>query len=259
MKQIKIILTFVLLSSPIISQECFIVMDLKTDEILYIENEEYSNTLLYPGSLLKPFTMLSVINNQVSYNCTGWTDLNSRCWSRENHGNLNIEEALAYSCNSFFLQYLNGRLNLSLFHKTLSYYLEFQGGFSVNDYIQESIGLGRAIKVTPINMLKAYNKLYREMPEGIETIRQGMKEATYYGTAKTLSEEYGIIDAAAKTGTSYRITENGVDWRSNTGWFLLIYPGDSPRYSCLKVIDKSKSDLSVDRGSRAFKEWYEGN
>lgn len=259
MKVVKLCLFFLFFAFPALSQECFIVTDIRSNKILFNNNPQYSNKLLLPGSLLKPFAMLSAKNGDKTYRCKGWEDLDHRCWNREGHGNLNLTEALAYSCNSYFIYYLEGNLDISNFHETLSYYLNFEGFLTVNNYIEESIGLGVNIKITPIELLKGYNKLFTQEPEGIETIRQGMEESTYYGTAKTFSNEGEFIDGACKTGTSYRVVNGDIDWKSNTGWFLIIYPSYEPKYSALKVIDSSRSDLSVKKGTNEFKNWLKNN
>lgn len=254
----RLLLIF-LLALPIHTQECFIVTDIRTNEVLYNDNPQYSNTLLLPGSLLKPFALLSVELSDKTFRCEGWYDMGYRCWNREGHGELNLTEAIAYSCNSYFIQYLEGRLDISRFHETLRYYINFEGHITVNNYIEESIGLGTHIKTTPLELLTGYNKLFKEEPNGIEIIRQGMEESTYYGTSKTFSEDGDFIEAACKTGTSYRIVDGNIDWESNTGWFLVIYPNYDPKYSALKVIDSSRSDLSVKKGTNEFKNWLKNN
>ncbi len=256
------LLTICFIFYPLYSNDCFIVTEIKSDKILYIDNYEYANKMLFPGSLLKPFTILSIpdIHEETTLMCTGWSDLNNRCWSKASHGEIDIIQALAYSCNSFFIQYLGDKLSLDVYHKTLSHHLNFSGSFDSKNYVLESIGLGTNLKTTPLNILKAYNSIFRENPEGIEIIRQGMKDASYYGTGKQLTVITDLWDVACKTGTSYRIMEDGtLDWSSNTGWFLIMYPADDPKYSFLKVIDASKSELAVKKGSADFKRWLDEN
>ena len=258
----KAILLFLLLIPlKIFSEECFIVTDLQSDKILYIDNKDLANRSLFPGSLLKAFTILSLDNNSedITYSCTGWEFEATRCWSREGHGGINLIQALAYSCNSFFLQYLEGKLTINNYYKTLSKYLNFSGNIMKNEFLKQSIGLGTSIKTTPINILLSYNKIFREKPKGIEIIRQGMKESTYYGTGKAFTDITDIWEAGAKTGTSYHINPDGtLDWKSNTGWFLILYPADEPKYSFLKVIEQSKSELAVKEGSKEFLRWLNG-
>lgn len=255
------IITLCLLTVAIYSRESFIVSDVKTDEILYIENIDYGNTDLFPGSLLKPFAMLSVDNDsEMIHECTGWSDMQQRCWLRESHNSINLIEALAYSCNSYFIQYFSGKLDLEKNYQLLSHYLSFRGKYSEKDYIEESIGLGTSIKTTPIEILRSYNKLFREKPEGIEIIRQGMKECIYYGTGELFSGITGVIDAACKTGTSYRIKENGEsDWKNNSGWFLIMYPADEPKYSFLYITEITTDKKAVKIGSKKFMRWINEN
>lgn len=256
-----IIFAFFILPIAIFSRESFIVSDVKTDEILYIENRNYANTDLFPGSLLKPFAILSIENDsEVTHKCTGWSNMQQRCWLRESHGKINLIEALAYSCNSYFIQYFTKKINLEQNYELLSYYLSFKGKYSEKEFIEESIGLGTSIKTTPVEILKSYNKLFREKPEGIEIIRQGMKECIYYGTGELFSDITGVIDAACKTGTSYRIKDNGeYDWRNNTGWFLIMYPADEPKYSFLYVTEITTDKKAVKVGSKKFHRWISEN
>ncbi len=253
---------FLLMILPLycFSNPCFIVSDVKTDRILYNSNSEFSSRELFPGSLLKPFTILTAGGSDKIFTCTGWSDDSTRCWIREGHGDLNLTQALAYSCNSYFITYLKDKLEVKEYYLKLSEYLNFSGTFSEKDYILESIGLGTSIKTTPLNILRAYNKLYRENPNELSTIRQGMKECAYYGTGVLLPEISGIIDLLCKTGTSYRIKEDGsLDPTKNTGWFLIMYPAEEPVISLLTVIDASRSDYAVKEGAKFLKRWISEN
>lgn len=243
------------------SNSTFIVTEVKSDKILYMENSEYANKELLPGSLLKPFTLInSADDGDIFYTCTGWKDPSKRCWLKEGHSSISLTEALAYSCNSYFIQYLKERLDPKEFYTTLKEYLSFRGHLTEKDYIKESIGLGTQIHTTPIEMILAYNKLFREKPKGIEIIRQGMRESIYYGTGELFSDITKEIDAACKTGTSYRVRGEGFyDWRTNTGWFITLYPADDPIFSFLTVVDITTDKLAVRQGSSNFLRWINEN
>jgi penicillin-binding protein 2 len=65
-----------------------------------------------PGSTIKPFIGLAALHHQVlshrsTYYCNGHYSLQNvdhryRCWRRMGHGELNLEEAIAQSCDTFF-------------------------------------------------------------------------------------------------------------------------------------------------------------
>src|SRR4029077_13614772 len=53
------------------------------------------------GSLVKTFTALSSHQDFTEFECKGSRD---RCWLKRGHGRLKFTDALAQSCNSYFLQ-----------------------------------------------------------------------------------------------------------------------------------------------------------
>lgn len=96
------------------------------------------SALYSPGSTFKPIVAIAALENNWNKNdrlmCSGkiiYGPREFRCWKREGHGLINIEEAIQHSCNVFFAE-------LSLFTKIESIY-EVAKDFGIGEYFD--IGL----------------------------------------------------------------------------------------------------------------------
>ena len=122
-------------------------------KITYNDNLIFYNKF-YPGSLLKPFTLIAVsktskINYLEIHNCNGDPDNDFTCWLRKGHGELNLIKAIAHSCNYYFYYFLKGKLNKNAYIKTLKelmiYYDDSNFEINKDDFIKASFGLVRNI------------------------------------------------------------------------------------------------------------------
>ena len=121
------------------------------------------------GSLVKAF-LVHRIAPTTRFRCDPL-----HCWHPAGHGEMGLTEALANSCNSYFLQAAR------LLDPTVS--------------PQAAIGLGDNGKLTPREMLSAYRALLRRPDAG--ALRSGMHMAASSGTGKLAQ-----VDAWVKTGTA---------------------------------------------------------
>lgn len=133
----------------------------------------------------------------------------SHCWLPQGHGKIGYIEAIAQSCNSYFLQRTT----------------------AVQPYIspppssdpETLIGLGSTWRIAPTQIARAYAMLARD-PESATT-RQGMRASAQHGTAKLLR-----TDALAKTGTA---PCSHTQKAPGDGYVAILYPPQSPRYVLL--------------------------
>jgi hypothetical protein len=157
------------------------------------------------GSLTKPFLLVGQPDKSL---CDP-----AHCWLQQGHGKIGLTEAIALSCNSYFLQKVTGgvRYNLPL---------------PTSPTPDALIGLGSNWLISPIQIVRAYGMLARD-PE-VATIRTGMRASARHGTAKLLR-----IDALAKTGTapcSHKQKAPG------DGYVAILYPPEAPKYVMLVQI-----------------------
>lgn len=184
-----------------------------------------------PGSLLKPFVALA-------YQGAFPTLICSRCWKPDGHGRLSLPEAIAYSCNSYFLQ-----LARSCAPDDINRVAQIYGLPAPEESTPETwIGFGAGWKVTPQVLTRAYCELTeRRSTPAAAQIFEGMRLSARKGTARALH-----ADAFTKTGTGPCIhAPRG----SGDGYAVAIYPTDSPR----RVVLGTAHDLPGSETARLLK------
>ncbi len=184
------------------------------------------------GSLVKPFTALAYAESHGGHfpriDCTP----QSGCWLPAGHGTLEIEQAIAHSCNTYF--------------RTLSEQLRFQDVADVTARFglpaprrsapsQAYFGIGDAWRIAPLSLMRAYEELLERAAEpAVGRVLAGLRAAAARGTAQGVSRAVGGRGCLAKTGTAPCIHHGGAASRSNgDGYALAMYPADQPRYTLL--------------------------
>ena len=82
----------------------FIAVDVRTGQV--IERQWADAEQAVPvGSLVKPFVALAYGDEFPEFLCRGAAD---RCWLARGHGKLGFRQALAQSCNAYFLNLARG-------------------------------------------------------------------------------------------------------------------------------------------------------
>ncbi len=128
-----------------------------------------------PGSTIKPMMSCigleeEVIDTGTQYRCAGMIDVptvgyesehNSYvCWFREGHGLLNVEQAIAESCNIFFYNVgaphqrpagADEALHYFIPGDTTPYYFEGLGIDLIHDYLREQFGFGESTGIELAN------------------------------------------------------------------------------------------------------------
>lgn len=178
-----------------------------------------------PGSLVKPF--LAVAYGEQHHNvfprvrCLG---TETHCWLPSGHGTLGLEDAIAQSCNTYFLN-LAEQLNRSQAAQTFARY--GLNGPASTAGAESLIGLGTDWKESPLAVARAYLQLENEqqLPAQSRIVR-GMLESAALGTARAVDAALGPNAALAKTGTAVcSHTPKG----AADGFTVVLYPAAQPR------------------------------
>lgn len=177
------------------------------------------------GSLVKPFLAAAWADEHPegfpAVRCEG---TRSRCWYPPGHGTLEIKDAIAYSCNAYFL-HLAENIDRDRADRIFARY--GLRGPTANATTENLAGLGNQWRETPIALLHAYLALVHKSSENDRSIiLQGMQASASYGTARALDELLGANAALAKTGTA---TCTHRPHATADGFTVAIYPQAQPR------------------------------
>jgi cell division protein FtsI/penicillin-binding protein 2 len=178
-----------------------------------------------PGSLVKPFLAVAYAEQHrgqfPTVRCLG---TRGRCWLPAGHGALGIEEAIAQSCNAYFLALANG-LDRRRAAQTIARY--GLAGPAADAKDESLVGLGAAWKEPPLALARAYLKLVTEQPTAVQgRITRGMLASAERGTARAVDAVLGDNAALAKTGTAVcsHTPQGAAD-----GFTVVLYPAAQPR------------------------------
>jgi cell division protein FtsI/penicillin-binding protein 2 len=184
-----------------------------------------SSEAVAPGSLVKPFLALAYGEQYGGrfpvVRCLG---TQSRCWLPRGHGSLSLEEAIAQSCNAYFLQLAAG-LDRTKAAQTFARY--GLAGLPTTAATESLMGLGRAWEESPLALAKAYLQLEKERQLPVQSrIIRGMNGSAAHGTARAVDALLGRNVALAKTGTALctHTPKAAVD-----GFTVILYPAAQPR------------------------------
>ncbi len=178
-----------------------------------------------PGSLVKPFLAIAYGEQHEgrfpTVRCRGTAD---RCWLPRGHGNLGLEEAIAQSCNAYFLK-LSAGLDRQRAAETFARY-----GLAappITSSADNLAGLGDAWKETPLTWARAYLQLVNEQQSPAQNrIVKGMLDSAERGTARAVDAALGRNAALGKTGTAAcSHTPRG----AADGFTVILYPAAQPR------------------------------
>jgi Penicillin binding protein transpeptidase domain len=183
------------------------------------------------GSLVKPFTALAYAESHGGQfpriECTS----QSGCWLPAGHGSMEIEQAIAHSCNTYF--------------RGLSEQLHYQDLARVTARFgllapprgappQAYFGIGDDWRIAPVSLVRAYEELLRRAAEpAVGRILAGLQSAAASGTANGVDRAIGGLRSLAKTGTAPCVHTGRRDGLSSDGYALALYPAERPRYTLL--------------------------
>jgi cell division protein FtsI/penicillin-binding protein 2 len=180
---------------------------------------------------VKPFTALAYSGAFPEFVCKGAA---SRCWLAHGHGRLRFREALAQSCNAYFL---------NLGHGTAPGVLavvaaKFGIAAPQVDSAETRIGLGDGWRISPLALVHAYAELASRAGEPrVSEILAGLELAARSGTASAIGR-----GALAKTGTApcagmgaahHKYATRYATSHATDGFTMALGPADSPRIALL--------------------------
>ena len=169
------------------------------------------------GSLVKPF--LAAAYGQThptfpAFRCTG----KKTCWLPRGHGMLQIRDAIAFSCNSYFHQLVASAG--PGFTRALNGY-DLHGTAALPE---SSHALSSA---APLALAQAYLELTRHPHDTkIAPVLQGLALSAQKGTGKAAGAELPHIFALAKTGTA---PCTHLKKAPGDGFAMVMAPADHPR------------------------------
>jgi cell division protein FtsI/penicillin-binding protein 2 len=196
----------------------YIIVDVRTRQVVKQDWPDADKPIPV-GSLVKPFTSLAVSGPFPELVCNGTID---RCWLAKGHGKLGFQDALAHSCNAYFLQLAR---NIDA-HSLAVVAAKFGIPPPAADTPEARIGLGRDWQISPLALTRAYCELTSRSAEPrVAEILAGLKLASESGTASAIGR--GVL---AKTGTAPCIAKRK---HKGDGFTIVLEPADAPRVAIL--------------------------
>jgi cell division protein FtsI/penicillin-binding protein 2 len=225
-----------------------IVLDVDSGKVLACSNPQTAaRRLMRPGSVIKPFTLLALMNAHrvrmgTALPCSRVLTIAKRrfdCSHPSTPLPLDATAAIAYSCNVFFTTFA-----ASISPNELEQTFRRVGLLSTTGLLPgEATGWAHiapkpadrqlqaigedGIEITPIALAESYRKLAARRkikpPPDLDTmmIYQGLQAAAEYGTARLAHLPY--MDVSGKTGTA------SAPGRPASAWFAGFAPSDNPR------------------------------
>jgi len=196
----------------------YIVVDVRTREVLKQDWSDADRPIPV-GSLVKPFTALASSGPFPEFVCKGAVD---RCWLANGHGPIGFREALAHSCNSYFLHLARDVDANSLAVVAAKFGIPPPDA----DTAEARIGLGASWQISPLALTRAYCELAGRAAEPrVAEVLAGLKLAAESGTASAIGR-----DALAKTGTAPCLAKRK---HKGDGFTIVLAPADAPRIAML--------------------------
>ena len=234
-----------------------VVVEVATGRVLAAEHLDVAaRRLVYPGSAVKPFTLMALLQRGVvaadtQFVCPGRLRIGGRrmdCAHGRLPGPLDAASALAYSCNNYFAHF-GARLRDADLTQAFaglvrsSGWAEREASGSITTASGESglemKALGEAgIQVTPLGMLAAYRelalrKLRGDSDPAFQVVYRGLEQAVEFGTGQPARA--GGLAVAGKTGTA-RASEGA--WTH--GWFAGIAPAERPEIAVVVFLERGR-------------------
>lgn len=181
------------------------------------ERWEHPERDLPIGSLVKPFLAVAYGQTHPFYpelRCTG----KKTCWLPRGHGKLQIREAIAFSCNSYFHQ---------LIADVGSDFAQALANYPVHGPPGPAENLSTVDWAAPAPLAQAYLDLTRQVHDAaVLPVLQGMALSAQKGTGKAAGAALPHNSVLAKTGTAPCTHAKKAP---GDGFAVVMSPADHPR------------------------------
>jgi cell division protein FtsI/penicillin-binding protein 2 len=255
----------------------FVVAEVSSGKILASNNLRLAATTLQtPGSTLKPFVLMTLldlhrVDPAQKLLCKHKLQIGSErldCTHPISISELNADDAIAYSCNSYFAQVsirLSGAELVQAFRRagfdSPSSLVDNDATGNIRtpsspDQIQLAALGDQGIEVTPLELLAAYRKLALRKRNGdigkYTPIFDGLQHSVGYGMARA-----GRVDdmkVAGKTGTAAS--------RNNPrthGFFVGYAPAEKPEIAVVVFVQQGRGLDAAGLAQIVFKEYAQEN
>ena len=241
-------------------QGCAVVLDVESDRLLArYDLDLAARRLVAPGSTLKPFTLLALLESgavraETPFVCGRNLKVAGRrmdCTHVATPEPLDAALALAYSCNNYFAHFAGEVSGETLLHAFERAGLTARTGLArgeaigvvlpVNDLEQQRLqALGEArIKVTPLGLAEAYRRLARgRADEGprrvlLAPLYAGLEASTAFGVGRRAAPN-GLA-VAGKTGTAAAFEG---PWTH--AWFAGYAPAERPEIVLVVFLERGQ-------------------
>ncbi len=175
------------------------------------------------GSLLKPFLATAYLRRGQTPPVVECRGLEQGCWKSDGHGRLKLPEAIAYSCNVYFLQIARELDRAALDLLCLSYGLDPAGREWSPSRL---VGLDGGWPQTPRAVVQAFAKWTREGKDSsVGPVLRGMALCARSGTARDC--DWACYAKTGTAGCSHQRSGAG------DGYAVAVYPLEDPRHALL--------------------------
>ena len=168
------------------------------------------------GSLTKPFMAVAYGRTHSSFpkfRCTG----GKTCWLRRGHGTLNVKQAIAFSCNSYFHQ---------LVAQGSPEFPAAMANFSLHS-TDDQASYAPFTTASPLALARAFLELTRQSRDPAVTLAiQGLALSAKSGTAREVGDALRGMTVLAKTGTAPCTHKKKAP---GDGFALVMFPAEKPR------------------------------
>jgi cell division protein FtsI/penicillin-binding protein 2 len=255
----------------------FVVVDVASGKILASNNLRLAATTLQtPGSTLKPFVLMTLldlhrVDPAQKLLCKRKLQIGSErldCTHPISISELNADDAIAYSCNSYFAQ-VSIRLSSAELVQAFR-----RAGFDSPSSLVDNDATGnirtpsnpaqiqlaalgdQGIEVTPLELLAAYRKLALRKRNGdigtYAPIFDGLQHSVEYGMAH--AGKVDDMNVAGKTGTAAS--------RNNPhthGFFVGYAPAEKPEIAVVVFVQQGRGLDAAAIAQSVFKEYAQEN
>ncbi len=265
-----------------------LVMNPNNGLMLAVVNEKLGvQNSTRPGSTFKIVTALALLKNVIinpadQFICNGQVEIRGkihRCWLREGHGEQNLVQALANSCNVYFYQAGESlspeKLAASARHFHLGEYtgvnLSNEDGGKIPVWVSDEekinflVGQARSLAVTPLQMLALisavanggfyYRPFYPNSPKELEMFRPELKGTIHFGDELRLVKEGLRQSAAYGTSAAVKLPQMTVAGKTGTSssyfgaktdaWFAGFAPFEKPEIAVVVFLEDGRGAMDA--------------